>query len=560
MDLREYDRIKFELSALLRAISQQTAQLDRQHPQPLQDLFARLAEDRFNLAMVGRFSRGKTSLLNALLGMDRLPTGVVPLTSVITRVTYGSEAKAVLNYHASSLFLDIPLDQLSDYITERGNPGNRRGISMADVQLPAELLRRGFTFVDTPGLGSSIAANTRTTEAFLPDADALILVSSHDGPLSAEERTLLEQARAGARRVFLVLNKQDSVDATARAQSLAFVHAELARVGVAAAVTVFSVSARDALAAKIAGDTTALAASGVPALEAALVDFLVNGQRHAFLIGVCERIAGLLRDPVLSDLLPLLAALRARIETATAQPAEPPPQPPPPLSPLLPACEICTRLTQAMFDFLATYQSRLYGSSRLQDAFATHGGFCRLHARQFEAMAAGREVAIGLAPVLARQAGQLRRIAEACPPPTLSGELVADLLPTGRTCPACAAAREIEAREIGGLAALVASQGPGVVHRRSALCIPHLARLVGAVRDPGHAQALVLRQADLLDRLEEDARRFALNYNAVRRYAASQEEFAVADRAPRVLLDHPGAQYEFETSDIAGPTRNNSFR
>ena len=66
----------------------------------LRDLFARLAADRFNITLVGRFSRGKTSLMNAILGMDRLPTGVVPLTSVITEVTYGSEAKAVLHYRA----------------------------------------------------------------------------------------------------------------------------------------------------------------------------------------------------------------------------------------------------------------------------------------------------------------------------------------------------------------------------------------------------------------------------------------------------------------------------
>jgi len=554
MDLRKYDRIKFELSAILRAISQQAPRQDGQHPQPLRELFARLAEDRFNIALVGRFSRGKTSLLNALLGMDRLPTGVVPLTSVITRVTYGSEAKVVLNYHGSSLFLDIPLEQLSDYVTERGNPGNRRGISVADVQLPAELLRRGFTFVDTPGLGSSIAANTRTTEAFLPDADALILVSSHDGPLSGEELALVNQAHAGARRVFLVLNKQDVVDAAARAQSLAHVHAELARVGVAATVSVISVSARDALAAKTAGDTAALAASGVPALEAALVDFLVNGQRHAFLIGVCERIAALLRDPRLSDLVPRLAELRAQGETQAAQPAAHATPEPPPLSSLLPACEICTRIAQTMFEFFASYQLRLYGSSRLQDELARHGGFCRLHARQFEAMAAAREVAIGLAPVLARQASELRRIAETCPSPTVSGELIADLLPTGRTCPACAAARQIEQREIGGLAARVANQGSGIVHRRSALCIPHLARLVGAVRDPGHVQALVLRQAELLDRLEEDARRFALKSDAVRRYDASKEELAVAGRAPCVLLDHPGAQYELGSSDTGTST------
>lgn len=88
--------------------------------------------------------------MNAILGMDRLPTGVVPLTSVITRVTYGSEAKAVLHDRHTSLFMDIPLSELADHITEQGNPGNHRGITVAEVQLPAEFLRRGFTFIDTP--------------------------------------------------------------------------------------------------------------------------------------------------------------------------------------------------------------------------------------------------------------------------------------------------------------------------------------------------------------------------------------------------------------------------
>jgi predicted GTPase len=60
------------------------------------DLFARLAEDRFNLAVVGRFSRGKSSLMNAILGSERLRTGVVPLTSVITTVTYGSQERMTL--------------------------------------------------------------------------------------------------------------------------------------------------------------------------------------------------------------------------------------------------------------------------------------------------------------------------------------------------------------------------------------------------------------------------------------------------------------------------------
>ena len=80
---------------------------------------------------------------------------------MITTVTYGSDVKVVLHFPRNRLPLDIRLDQLSDYITEQGNPGNARGIRVAEVQLPAEILRQGFHFIDTPGLGSAIAENTR---------------------------------------------------------------------------------------------------------------------------------------------------------------------------------------------------------------------------------------------------------------------------------------------------------------------------------------------------------------------------------------------------------------
>ncbi len=242
MDLKSYEERKFELSSILRELVRLTPRPTVEQSAMWRGLFARLAEDRFNITLVGRFSRGKTSLMNAILGMDRLPTGVVPLTSVITQVTYGSEAKAVLHYQGTSLFMDIPLSELAAHITEQGNPGNHRGITVAEVQLPAEFLRRGFTFIDTPGIGSSIAANTRTTQSFLPEADAFILVTSHDSPLSEEEAGVLAWAGAAGRPLFVVLNKRDMVDAPARVQALAYVRGEAARLGAGAQLRLFPLS------------------------------------------------------------------------------------------------------------------------------------------------------------------------------------------------------------------------------------------------------------------------------------------------------------------------------
>ncbi len=200
MDLQQYDGMKSALAEVLRAATM--GPLSQPARETVRDLFARLAEDRFNLVVVGRFSRGKTSLMNAMLGTDRLPTGIVPVTSVITTVTYGTEEKVVLYYQHTNLFFEIPIPQLAEHITERGNPGNGRCIQTAEVQLPADLLRRGFHFIDTPGLGSSIVENTRTTEAFLPQADAFILVTSFDSPLTEDEVARpADGSRLGATRV-----------------------------------------------------------------------------------------------------------------------------------------------------------------------------------------------------------------------------------------------------------------------------------------------------------------------------------------------------------------------
>jgi hypothetical protein len=82
------------------------------------------------------------------------------------------------------------------------------------------------------------------------------------------------------------------------------------------------------------------------------------------------------------------------------------------------------------------------------------------------------------------------------------------------------------------------------VHDRSALCLPHLAPLLAAVPEAAPRGVLLARQAALMERLAEDAQRFALQQDAARRDRASQEDLAAADRAARVLLDHTEAQYD----------------
>ncbi len=528
MDLRAYERVKFELAEILNILPPDPARQGRRL-----DLFARLAEDRFNLVVVGRFSRGKSSLMNAILGMDSLPTGVVPLTSVITTVTYGSEERVTLHFHGSSLIEDIHLDQLSDYVTERGNPGNTRRIAVAEVQVPAPILRHGFHFIDTPGLGSSIAENTRATEAFMPEADALILVTSFDSPLSEEEIAVLRSARRLNRRVFLAINKQDAVTPAEQAEVLAHVAAQVGGVFGDARQDLFPLSARNALAAKLGGHRDGLAASGVPALEQALTGFLVSGRRQEFLLAMCDRVREVVAPH--AGAVSRLGTLRASI-AAPGPAAAPSMRTEPELASDIPPCEVCVRIEIAVRDFMMAYQARLGRDPAAKADLAQRRGLCGPHAWQFERVAAPREVCAGLAKVLEAQAARLRsadrrRLCEA----------VEQMLPHERQCPVCRVAAAAGANATALVASSLTAAGPVTPRRFPAICLPHLPAVLAALDDGPVREGFLLRQADILDRFADDMRRFALKQDAARGWAFNKEELGAAHRGSRALAGAPGA-------------------
>lgn len=121
---------------------------------------AKLAEDHFTPTVLGQFKRGKSSLMNAVLGRHLLPVGVRPLTSAITVQKYGPSEKLVVHREGTLSPEEVPISCLGDYVTEKGNPGNEKRVSRARLELPLPFLRRGLEFVDTPGVGSSIEANS----------------------------------------------------------------------------------------------------------------------------------------------------------------------------------------------------------------------------------------------------------------------------------------------------------------------------------------------------------------------------------------------------------------
>jgi len=201
----------------------------------------RVAEGLFYVACIGQFKRGKSTLLNALIGDDLLPTGVIPVTAVITIVRYGPIPRAVVR------FLDgtergIDRRSIAEYIAEEQNPGNRKQVQVIEVEMPSPMLSSGMCLVDTPGLGSVFETNTETTRQFLPHIDAALIVLGADPPISGEEAAVAAQIAQQVPDLLFVLNKADRLAEGDVAQAVAFCERVL-RTRLNRTIEMFTVSA-----------------------------------------------------------------------------------------------------------------------------------------------------------------------------------------------------------------------------------------------------------------------------------------------------------------------------
>ena len=185
------------------------------------DLAARVAEGRFYVACVGQFKRGKSTLLNALVGHAVVPTGFVPVTAVPTVIRFGSQLQARIRMRDGS-WQDIAMSDLKEYVTEELNPENEKGVDGAEVFVPSPLLSSGMCFVDTPGLGSVFTGNTATTQAFIPHIDAALVVVGADPPIGGEELALVEAVGKQVQDLILVINKADRTSEPERAAAVKF--------------------------------------------------------------------------------------------------------------------------------------------------------------------------------------------------------------------------------------------------------------------------------------------------------------------------------------------------
>lgn len=194
------------------------------------------------VCVVGEFKQGKSSLVNALLGGEACPVDDDLATSAITVVTGGDKPKVTVHRRQDGKAVAEEIDHrsLRDYVTERGNPDNQRGLERVEIQLKHPLLAKGLTLVDSPGMGGLGPASSAATLAFLPYADALLFVSDASAELSAPEVEFLRTASGLCPTVLFCLSKTDLYPSWRRIADIDAGHLERAGVRLSAIVALSS--------------------------------------------------------------------------------------------------------------------------------------------------------------------------------------------------------------------------------------------------------------------------------------------------------------------------------
>jgi uncharacterized tellurite resistance protein B-like protein len=184
----------------------------------------KLESQRFRVAVIGDFSQGKSTLLNALLGEEIQPVRAIPCSGSLSVLKYGDRKRVVCRYRdGNEQEIAVEDYQKKAAISKEAALNNRSeelvksNIAEIVFEHPnLSLCRNGVEIVDSPGLNEH-PDRTRVTEELLKETDAILFMTNANKLLTQGERDIITRIkeREGDRpleNLFLVVNFMDNLD------------------------------------------------------------------------------------------------------------------------------------------------------------------------------------------------------------------------------------------------------------------------------------------------------------------------------------------------------------
>lgn len=253
----------------------------------LRELYEDIENDFYTIVVVGEFKRGKSTLVNALLGTKLLPMDVLPETATINAISYQEEPQlTVLLRDGTEKQGEVSYDFLRRY-SARADNEETSSIQYIKIGYPCDLLKNRIILVDTPGVSDLSEQRSEVTFQFLPKANAILFVLDATSPLKRTEKEFIDNQilPLGIRNILFLVNKYDMVDEEEDDEDvLANVQKRILnafqineREAALKDISLLPISAKHALQAIETGNDKLLSTSGLPAIHQRLNEMLFSG-------------------------------------------------------------------------------------------------------------------------------------------------------------------------------------------------------------------------------------------------------------------------------------------
>lgn len=271
----------------------------------LDEVNSRLRNHVFRVGILGEFKRGKSTVINALLGKEVVPADILPCSATLNRIVWDAAPHAQINFKMDESGKtpepkNVSVEELSEYITKLTTESEEKASMVEDsiVYYPCRFCQNGVEIIDTPGLNDDERMD-KVSESVIPTLDAIIMVVVPGSPFGISEANFVRNKimTSDLGRLIFIVNKIDTVRRPKdREKCVEGIRKKIKETVLEKAaamygensqeyrtvesklggIRIYPISAANALDGKLEDDDELLANSGMPEFEEALTKLLTE--------------------------------------------------------------------------------------------------------------------------------------------------------------------------------------------------------------------------------------------------------------------------------------------
>jgi len=208
--------------------------MNLQHDRCLEEIQA-ITDGLFRVVIMGTFTSGKSTLVNALLGSNILPESALPSTAILTFIQYGSNEDDVEIHFKDTVNADgsvtagrvehISKEEFvatyqytnadNEEFAQTGSVSRFKDVAYSIVRSPLPLIADGVNIVDSPGLEDKTVA-TQLALDIAAKAQAIVYMCGERGFAESDREYFQEHFKGNPGNIFFVLNKMDHIASDAQ--------------------------------------------------------------------------------------------------------------------------------------------------------------------------------------------------------------------------------------------------------------------------------------------------------------------------------------------------------